>query len=262
MIVIKYGGHALPETGAVDQALAMIAKEHLKGKQIVLVHGGGPQINSALEQKGLVKEMVGGYRKTTPEIFEVVQEVLSGKVLRAIVNQLISLGINAVGLSAADGEMIRAERMLVEIDGVPTDIGLVGEVVATNPSLLHSLLTQNYLPVISPIGVNAKGIGLNLNADLVAGALGGAMKAQGVLYMTDVDGIYRNWPDESSLIDSICAAELESLLPTFTEGMIPKVTSALSALKAGSDAVRIFNGKDLVQLENAFNDAGGTLVVP
>ncbi len=262
MIVIKYGGHALPINGEPDTSLALLARKYQDGQKLVLVHGGGPQINAALATRGLVGEMLGGYRKTTPEIFEVVQEVLSGQVLRSIVNQLIGLKVNAVGLSASDGELIRAKQMSVEINGNLVDIGLVGEVVATKPDLLESLLQLGYLPVVSPIGVDESGQGLNLNADLVAGAVGGALKADRVLYMTDVDGIYRSWPDKSSLIDSISAAELEALLPTFTEGMIPKVTSALSALKAGAQAVRIFNGKDLVALERALSDTGGTLVLP
>lgn len=262
MIVIKYGGHALPEPGAIDPALELIAHEFTTGEEIVIVHGGGPQINAALALRGLDKEMIGGYRRTSPEVFEVVQEVLSGQVLRSIVNQLVALGVNAIGLSAADGETVRAEKMLVNVDGTPTDIGLVGEVISTNPALLRTLIAERYLPVISPIGVSADGQGLNLNADLVAGALGGALSAERVLYMTDVEGIYRNWPDVNSKIDSICADELQSLLPTFTEGMIPKVTSALSAIASGAQAVRIFNGKTLSGLQAALADTGGTLVVP
>lgn len=262
MILIKYGGHALPQPGSVDPALELIAHEHNSGKKIILVHGGGPQINAALALRGLGKEMIAGYRKTTPEVFQVVQEVLSGQVLRSIVNQLISLGVNAVGLSAADGEMIRAERMQVQVDGAATDIGLVGEVVSANPALLNELLDSGYLPVISPIGVSAKGEGLNLNADLVAGALGGALGAERILYMTDVAGIYREWPNLDSKIDSISANELAGLLPTFTEGMIPKVTSALHAIEAGARAVRIFDGREISSLKNALADIGGTLVIP
>jgi len=262
MIVIKYGGHALPDPGSVDPALELIAQEHREGKKIVLVHGGGPQINAALAVRGLGKEMVGGYRKTSPEVFAVVQEVLSGQVLRSIVNQLIHLGVNAVGLSAADGETIRAEKMHVEVDGTLTDIGLVGDVKNSNPALLKQLLADGYLPVISPIGVDTNGQGLNLNADLVAGVIGGALGAERVLYMTDVSGIYRNWPDANSKIDSICVDELRSLAPLFSEGMVPKVKSAINAIESGAQAVRIFDGRNISELRAALADSGGTLVVP
>lgn len=262
MILIKYGGHALPEPGEVDPVLGLVADLHKSGEKIVLVHGGGPQINAALDRLNLGKEMVGGYRKTSPEVFAVVQEVLSGQVLRSIVNQLIASGVNAVGLSASDGETIRAQKTLVDVDGTPTDIGLVGEVVSTNPALIQGLLHSGYLPVISPVACDTSGQGFNLNADLVAGALGGALSADRVLYMTDVAGIYRNWPDASSLIDSICAEELASLLPTFADGMVPKVKSALHAIESGAKAVRIFNGKDIKAVQDALADKGGTVVVP
>jgi len=255
MIVIKYGGHALPQSGSQDPVLTAIAQRHEAGELIVLVHGGGPQINAALAEKGIGKQMVGGYRKTTPEVFEVVQSVLSGSVLRSIVNQLIGEGASAVGLSSSDGGLIRAQQM-------DADIGLVGEVSEVNPAIINTLLENGHLPVISPIGTSADGTGLNLNADLVAGAIGGALKADQVLYMTDVAGIYRNWPDTGSLIESISASELSSLLPTFSDGMIPKVTSALSAIDAGAKSVRIFDGRELVNFIDALNDSGGTVVLP
>jgi len=255
MIVIKYGGHALPKAGSTDPVLTAIAKRHMAGEKIVVVHGGGPQINAALAEKGIGKEMVGGYRKTTPEVFEIVQRVLSGSVLPSIVNQLLAEGVNAVGLSSSGAGLIRA--------GVMNDeIGLVGEVKEVNPKILHTLIKDGFLPVISPIGASAQGVGLNLNADLVAGAIGGALLADHVLYMTDVSGIFRNWPDESSLIESITVAELESLLPTFSDGMIPKVTSALAAIAAGAKMVRIFDGRAVANLESALSGKGGTVVLP
>ena len=260
MIVIKYGGHALPEAESNDPILELIAARHNVGEKIILTHGGGPQINSALALRGLGKEMIAGYRKTTPEVFEIVQEVLSGRVLRTIVNHLISLGINAVGLSAADGEMVRASRMSVEVDGIATDVGLVGDIASTNPALLLSLCEAGYLPVISPIGVDRNGQGLNLNADLVAGAIGGALGAEAVIFMTDVEGIYRNWPDKDSLITEISAQELADLAPTFADGMIPKVKSALAALQAGAKSVRIIDGREASHLADAFAGIGGTLV--
>ena len=260
MILIKYGGHALPEPGSSDPALALIAAHHAAGQRIVLVHGGGPQINAELKIHGIESEFVGGYRKTTPEIFEVVQRVLSGGVLRTLVNQLISSGINAVGLSAADGSTIRAKVMRPIVDGVAQDIGLVGQIESVDPALINHLLDSGFLPVISPIGVDLDGRGLNLNADLVAGAIGGALKAEQVIFMTDVPGIYRDFPDLNSLIETIAVAELESLLPRFAEGMIPKVESAIATITAGATFARVIDGRNVENLSRALSGIGGTVV--
>ena len=175
MIVIKYGGNALPNDDSADPVLEAIADAFLDGEQIVLVHGGGPQIDKALNEKGLGKEKVAGYRITTAEVFEVVQSVLSGTVLRSIVNYLIGSEVNAVGLSASDGGLIRAKKFKPVIDGKSVDIGFVGQVDETNPMILESLITEGYLPVISPVAADEDGIGYNVNADLVAAAIAGAL---------------------------------------------------------------------------------------
>lgn len=260
MIVIKYGGHALPEPGVSDPILELIAAYHASGKKVILVHGGGPQINAQLKIYGIDSEFVGGYRKTTHETFAIVQQVLSGGVLRTMVNQLIALGRDAIGLSASDGSIIRAKVMQPIVDGVAQDIGLVGEIDAVNPHLLDHLLGNGYLPVISPIGVDRGGKGLNLNADLVAGAIGGALSADQVIFMTDVPGILRNYPDPNSLIAEIGIDELKTLLPTFAEGMIPKVESAIAAIEEGAALARIIDGRDASNLEKALQGFGGTVV--
>ncbi len=168
MIVIKYGGNALPSDTSTDPVLEAIADAFLDGEQIVLVHGGGPQIDAALSEKGLGKEKVAGYRITSEQVFSVVQSVLSGQVLRAIVNYLIGSDVNAVGLSASDGGLIRAKKFKPVVDGKAVDVGLVGEVADVNPMILETLITEGYLPVISPVAVDENGIGYNVNADLVA----------------------------------------------------------------------------------------------
>lgn len=144
MIVIKYGGNALPSQQSSDPVLEAIADAFLDGEQIVLVHGGGPQIDAALLEKGLGKEKIAGYRVTSLEVFAVVQSVLSGSVLRSIVNYLIGSDVNAVGLSAADGGLIRAKKFKPTIDGKSVDIGFVGEVDEVNPMILESLITEGY----------------------------------------------------------------------------------------------------------------------
>jgi len=260
MIVIKYGGNALPSDDSADPVLEAIADAFLDGEQIVLVHGGGPQIDKALNEKGLGKEKVAGYRITTAEVFEVVQSVLSGTVLRSIVNYLIGSEVNAVGLSASDGGLIIAKKFKPMIDGKSIDIGFVGQVAQTNPMILESLITEGYLPVISPVAADVDGIGYNVNADLVAAAIAGALRADVVIFLTDVDGIYRSWPDKSSLIDEISVDELKKISSTFTDGMIPKVTAAISAIDLGAASVRISNGTDLASVLDALDNRGGTLV--
>jgi acetylglutamate kinase len=254
MFVFKYGGHAIPEGASVDPSIEYLAGLIKSGVKMVVVHGGGPQINRELEIHGIKSEMIDGYRKTTPEVFEVVQRTLSGEVLRNLTNQFISQGINAVGISAGDGNLIRAKN-------VKPELGLVGVVSSVNPELLKNLMAQGITPVISPIAVNSEGVGLNMNADLIAGAIGGALSADAVLFSTDVSGIYRNWPDETSLIESINSKELSSIAISFEDGMIPKAQAAINAIESGAKSVRIFDGRKVANVIAAFEGKAGTLVL-
>ncbi len=254
MFVFKYGGHAIPEGASVDPSIEYLAGLIKSGVKMVIVHGGGPQINRELDIHGITSEMVDGYRKTTPEVFAVVQRTLSGEVLRNLTNQFISQGINAVGISAGDGNLIRAKNEKPEL-------GLVGVVSAVNPELLKNLMAQGITPVISPIAVNSEGMGLNMNADLIAGAIGGALSADAVLFSTDVSGIYRNWPDETSLIESIDSKELSSIAISFEGGMIPKAQAAINAIESGAKSVRIFDGRKVANVIAAFEGRSGTLVL-
>ena len=254
MIVFKYGGHAISEKEQRDPILGLLAKAIASGELIVLVHGGGPQINRELEIHGIKSEMLSGMRRTTPEVFAVVQRTLSGEVLRNLVNQLVGFGVNAIGISAGDGNLIRAEITNPEL-------GLVGEVSDIDISLLLTLLNEGLTPVISPVGVTREGIWVNMNADLVAGAIGGAMAADSVLFSTDVAGIYRNWPDVDSVIDVIEVDELIKITRGFERGMIPKAQSAIRAIKAGAKSVRVFDGRSVAGVQGALANTGGTLVV-
>jgi acetylglutamate kinase len=262
MIVVKYGGHALPKAGVPDEVLKVIANYFQSGREIVLVHGGGPQVDAELAIHGIESEMVSGYRKTTPEIFEVVQAILSGQICRTLVNQLIGYGANAVGLSSSDGGSIRATQMMPEVNGTPVDIGLVGDITCTNPALLQLLIANRYLPVVSPVAVNSSGQGLNLNGDLAAGAIAGALQADQVIFMTDVRGIYRSYPDETSIISTCTAQDLRDLQPTFAAGMIPKSKAALYALENGAKRARVIDGRNAKNLIAALDGFGGTVVLP
>jgi acetylglutamate kinase len=255
MILFKYGGHAISDGKGRDPVLSLLAKEINAGKKIVIVHGGGPAINKELEIHGVKSETVDGLRKTTPEVFEVVQRTLCGEVQRKLVNQLIALGVNAVGLTAGDGGLTRAKIMRPEL-------GLVGEVISVNPDFLVAQMNLGITPVISPISLTPDGQAVNMNADIIAGAIGGALTVDSVLFSTDVSGIYREWPDKNSLIKNINVVELADISTTFKGGMIPKTESAINAIKAGAKMAQVFDGREVINVELALKGQGGTLVFP
>jgi acetylglutamate kinase len=252
--LFKYGGHALSGNWSNDPAIIEISKAIKDGEKFVMVHGGGPQINRELEIHGIKAPMVNGVRVTSPEVMEVVQRTLSGEVLRNIVAAFIANGINAVGLSSSDGNMIRAKK-------VADDLGLVGEVDQIDIRIITKLLADGYTPIISPVGVSISGEILNVNADSVAGALAGALRVEEALFATDVVGIYRNWPDEGSLISKISQLELEEIKDSFAAGMIPKVAAVLTAVNSGAEKVRIFDGRTNDSISKGLSGLTGTVVV-
>ena len=232
-----------------------------KGVQIVIVHGGGPQINAALDAAGIESEFIGGFRVTTPEIFEIVEQVLVHEVGPAIANLLLKIGVNAVAISGRVSESLIAEPQRKLVDGTPADLGLVGVITAVNPQAIRNALKGGQVPVISPIAIDEdfRG-GLNVNADLAASAIAGALDATVLVIMTDVAGIYSNWPEKDSLINEITFNELSNIKTTFADGMAPKVQACLDAIAAGAKAVRIIDGTDSKSFELALNNSGGTLV--
>ena len=260
MIVVKFGGHAMKdENGSFAKAISAAQKA---GEQVVVVHGGGPQIDAALISKGIVSQWVGGFRVTTKEIFDVVEDVLVNQVGPEVAATLERAGIKAQALSARTLPTVIASRRKGLIDGTPADLGFVGEVESVNPAYLLELLVQGVVPVVAPVSsdVDLK-TGLNVNADFAASAIAAALKASSLIVMTDVAGIYRNWPDKDSLIDTISAGELESIKSGFADGMAPKVQATLDALSYGAKAVRIIDGTDPESFASALAGRGGTLVV-
>jgi len=263
MIVIKFGGHAMTDSSG---AFAEIIKSYLEKDACVVVHGGGPQIDAALKTHQLDSTFVGGFRVTTPEIFAVVQQVLSGTVLREVVGHLRAHDVPAVGISGRDGGTLQATVLTTLVDGSSADLGRVGEVAHVDTSLLETLLNAGFTPVVSPIAVEYDGEvevsqhGLNVNADLAAAAIAGALDASALIFMTDVPGIYRNFPDPDSLISEISATELESIKDSFDGGMAPKVKASLDAIAKGAKVVRIIDGRDPKALDEALNGIGGTRV--
>ena len=246
------------ENGAFAKAIASAQHD---GVALEIVHGGGPQIDAALKEEQVTSEFVGGFRVTTPEIFEVVERVLANEVGPAVAKALQKAGVNAVALSGRTSESLIAEPLRQLVDGTPADLGLVGVITAVNPQAIKNALKGGQVPVISPIATDEsfKG-GLNVNADLAAAAIAGALDAQSLIIMTDVAGIYRSWPDNSSLISEISAKELEEIKGTFAQGMAPKVQACLDAINSGANAVRIIDGTDPSAFAAALANNGGTLV--
>jgi acetylglutamate kinase len=247
------------ENGNFAKAISAAQKA---GEQVVVVHGGGPQIDAALDAKGIVSTWVGGFRVTSKEIFDVVEDVLVNHVGNEVAATLGKAGIKAQAMSARTLPTVIANRRTQLIDGTPADLGFVGNVQRVDPSALLELLGQGIVPVVAPVSSDEDmATGLNVNADFAAAAIAASLQASSLIVMTDVAGIYRNWPDKGSLIESISASELESIKSGFAEGMAPKVQAALDALSLGAKAVRIIDGTDPDSFASALAGTGGTLVV-
>lgn len=246
------------ENGAFAKAIATAQQN---GVELVIVHGGGPQIDAALKEEEIKSEFLGGFRITTPEIFEVVERVLADEVGPAVARSLQREGVNAVALSGRKTESLIAEPLRQLVDGTSADLGLVGVITAVNPQAIKNALKGGQVPVISPIATDEKfSGGLNVNADLAAAAIAGALGSECLIIMTDVAGIYRAWPDLDSLIAQISATELAKIKSTFAEGMAPKVQACLDAIEGGANAVRIIDGTDPSAFADALKNRGGTLV--
>ncbi|MEY3214782.1 MAG: hypothetical protein RLZZ82_16 [Actinomycetota bacterium] len=260
MIVVKFGGHAMKdENGNFAKAISAALST---GEKVVVVHGGGPQIDAALKAKQITSNWIGGFRVTTQEIFDVVEEVLVEQVGQEVAATLGRSGIKAKAISARTLPTVIARRRTTLIDGTPADLGFVGEVQSVNPAQLLELIEQGYVPVVAPVSSDEDlKTGLNVNADFAAASIAAALEASQLIVMTDVAGIYRNWPDATTLIDAISASDLESIKAGFAEGMAPKVQAALDALSYGAQAVRIIDGTDPDSFASALAGTGGTLVV-
>jgi acetylglutamate kinase len=260
MIVVKFGGHAMKdENGNFAKATAAALAT---GEKVVVVHGGGPQIDAALKAKQITSDWIGGFRVTTQEIFDVVEDVLVNQVGQEVATTLSRSGIKAKAISARALPTVIARRRTTLIDGTTADLGYVGEVESVNPDQLLELIEDGCVPVVAPVSSDVDlTTGLNVNADFVAAAIAAALSASQLIVMTDVAGIYRNWPDKATLIESISASDLESIKAGFAEGMAPKVQAALDALSYGAKAVRIIDGTDPDSFAAALAGTGGTLVV-
>ncbi len=259
-VVIKYGGNAMINEELKEAVLKDIVLMQLVGMRPVVVHGGGPDINDMLDKLAIKSQFVSGQRVTDAETMRVVEMVLSGKVNSSIVKYLNQNGGAAVGLSGADANLLVAHKKQGE-----ADLGLVGEVESVNVDLLNSLLDQEYIPVISPVAIGRRGESYNVNADLAAGAVAAALKAEKLVLLTDVEGLYRDYKDKSSLISVLPVRLVEGLKRdgVIAGGMLPKIDCCVHAVQNGVNTVHILDGRVLhcILLEIFTREGIGTMVV-
>jgi acetylglutamate kinase len=264
VVVVKYGGNAMtsPE---LQQAFAEdIVFLRLAGLRPVVVHGGGPQITAHLDKLGIESEFRGGLRVTTPEAMAVVRMVLTGQVNPDVVNLINDHGLFAVGLSGEDGAMLTAERRGTVIDGEEVDLGQVGNVVAVDASTINALLEAGRIPVIATVARGLDGLTYNVNADTAAASIAVALNAEKLIVLTDVEGLYADWPASSEVISQIRADELGELLPGLAAGMIPKMEACLRAVEGGVSRAHVLDGRvpHSLLLEVFTTEGIGTMVLP
>jgi len=265
-VVIKYGGNAMVDD-TLKRAFAQdIVHLRLLGLHPVVVHGGGPQISDMLSRLGIESEFRGGLRVTTPEAMDVVRMVLTGQVSRELVGFNNDHGPHAVGLSGEDAGLLQAKRRHAEVDGTAVDVGLVGDVVKVNPAAVLDIIEAGRIPVVSTVApdIDDPTTVLNVNADTAAASLAVALRARKLIVLTDVEGLYRNWPDRDSLIRQITASSLEELLPSLESGMKPKMEACLRAVRGGVPQAHVIDGRQAhSMLSEIFTTAGiGTMVLP
>jgi acetylglutamate kinase len=264
VIVVKYGGNAMSSPQLQQGFAEDIVFLRYAGIKPVVVHGGGPQITEHLAKLGIESEFRGGLRVTTPEAMRVVRMVLVGQVNGDVVNLINDHGAFAVGLSGEDGGMFTAERRGTVVAGEPVDLGQVGDVVAVDPSAVTALLDAGRIPVIATVGRGKDGLSYNVNADTAAAALASALEAEKLIVLTDVPGLYRDWPSTAEVISEITVTELQKLLPSLESGMVPKMEACLRAVSAGVPRATVLDGRQLhaLLLEIFTTEGIGTMVRP
>ncbi len=264
IVVVKYGGNAMIDEG-LKQAFAQdMVFLRLAGIHPVVVHGGGPQITAMLDRLGLPAEFRGGLRVTTPETIDIVRMVLVGQVGRELVGLINQHGPYAVGLSGEDAHLFTAEKRTALVDGEAVDIGLVGDVVHVNPDAVLDIVKAGRIPVVAGVAPDVDGTVYNINADSAAAALAAALAAEKLVVLTDVAGLFADYPDPESVITALTAAELEPMLPGLASGMAPKMEACLRAVRGGVPQAHVIDGRmpHSVLLEIFTSEGVGTMVTP
>ena len=259
-VVIKYGGNAMVDDDLKKSVIRDVVLMHYVGMRVILIHGGGPDITAAMKKMGKEPEFINGRRVTDAETMEIVEMVLAGKTNKGIVSIINNMGGKAVGLSGKDASLIVAEK------DTKYDLGFVGNVAKINPQILIDLIENDYIPVVSSVAIGDNGESYNVNADLIAGSVAAKVKAEKLIMMTDVEGIYRDFEDKSSFISELRVEDAKKMITggSVSKGMIPKVEACLTALAGGVSRTHIINGtKPHSLLMELFTDSGiGTMIVP
>jgi acetylglutamate kinase len=268
-VVVKYGGNAMLDDSLKKAVVQDIAELSRSGVRTIVAHGGGPEITGLLKAMNKKSEFVAGLRVTDEETVTLAQMALVGKTNPDIVGLLNRAGVQAIGLNGRDADLLKVRKHMATVyeDGVAkkVDIGFVGEVVVVNTALLNMLLDQGYVPVIAPIGVDETGQGYNVNADTMAAAVAAEMDAEVFLLLTDVEGIFRDFKDKSSLIAELSFQEAEEMIRKgiVEGGMIPKVEACMGALSGGAGCARVVDGRRPHCIVEALqpNNSAGTAVI-
>ena len=263
ILVVKYGGNAM-----IDEQLQQAFADDIVflrrcGVKVVVVHGGGPQITSMLSRLGVESSFVNGRRVTTPEAVEIVRMVLVGQVGRRIVNLINAHGPLAVGMSGEDAGLFTAIKASIEVDGNDLDLGLVGDVDQVNPAAILDLIEAGRIPVVATVAPDEDGTVYNVNADTAAAALAIALGAKGLVMLTDVEGLYADWPNRDEILPFIHLDDLRQLLPNLGAGMRPKMEACVEAVQGGVDRAAVIDGRveHAVLLELLTDYGIGTMVI-
>lgn len=263
-VVIKYGGSAMVDKEIRQEFIKDIVLMKYVGIHPVIVHGGGPEINQMLERVNKTTEFIEGLRVSDQDTVELAEMVLSAKINKGIVADIQRQGGKAIGLSGKDGNLITAKKKFADKNGEQIDIGFVGEIENINPDIIYTMTKDNYIPVISSIGMDEDGNTYNINADYVAGAIAAELNAFRLIFLTDVDGIMMNFRDPSTLLKEVGYEEVLRLIKdeVISGGMLPKVRTCLDAIDRGVKNVIILNGKTLhaILLEIFTAEGAGTLI--
>jgi acetylglutamate kinase len=264
IVVVKYGGNAMSSPELQRAFAEDIVFLRYAGLRPVVVHGGGPQITEHLNRLGIESEFRGGLRVTTPEAMDIVRMVLTGQVNPEVVNLVNNHGAFAVGLSGEDAGLMTAERRGAIVDGEAVDLGQVGDVVAVDPSTVHALLDAGRIPVIATVARGIDGLTYNVNADTAAAAIAVGVGAEKLVVLTDVEGLYADWPVSSEIVSQITVDELAAMLPALSSGMIPKMEACLRAVEGGVPRAHVLDGRvpHALLLEVFTSEGIGTMVVP
>jgi acetylglutamate kinase len=264
VVVVKFGGNAMVDSELQKAFAEDMAYLRWVGIRPVVVHGGGPQISARLAELGIESEFRGGFRVTTDETITVVRDVLRDQISAQLAELIQNAGAETSIMSGEDANLFRAEKTTLDTDEGPVDIGLVGEVTQVNPRIVLEALEAGRIPVVSTVAPTTNGELLNVNADLAAAALAVALGAEKLMVLTDVPGLYSDWPNRDSLVSEITASELEDLLPSLESGMIPKMQSCLKAVQGGVPTAHVIDGRTphSILLEIFTVTGVGTIVLP